>query len=45
MLRDSRDYLMVILFGLPAFALTQCYAGTCGKWGNPPAHDRQRDRG
>ena len=33
MMRDSRDYLMVILFGLPAFALTQCYAGTLREMG------------
>ena len=33
MLRDSQDYLMVILFGLPAFALTQCYAGTLREMG------------
>ena len=33
MLRNSQDYLMVILFGLPAFALTQCYAGTLREMG------------
>ena len=33
MLRDGQNYLMVILFGLPAFALTQCYAGTLRETG------------
>ena len=33
MLKNSQDYLMVILFGLPAFALTQCYAGTLREMG------------
>ncbi len=33
MLRNSQDYLTVILFGLPAFALTQCYAGTLREMG------------
>ena len=33
MLRDAHDYLMVILLGLPAFALTQCYAGTLRETG------------
>ena len=33
MLRNGHDYLMVILFGLPAFALTQCYAGTLRETG------------
>ena len=28
MMREGHDYLMVLLFGLPAFALSQCYAGT-----------------
>ena len=33
MLTNSQSYLMVILFGLPAFALTQCYAGTLREMG------------
>ena len=33
MLRDSQNYLAVMLFGLPAFALTQCYAGTLREMG------------
>ena len=33
MLRDSQSYLAVMLFGLPAFALTQCYAGTLREMG------------
>ena len=33
MLREGHDYLMVILIGLPAFALTQCYAGTLREMG------------
>ena len=33
MLRNSQNYLAVILFGLPAFALTQCYAGTLREMG------------
>ena len=33
MLRQGHDYLMVILLGLPAFALTQCYAGTLREMG------------
>ena len=33
MLRNSQDYLRVILFGLPAFALTQSYAGTLREMG------------
>ena len=33
MLRQGHDYLMVILVGLPAFALTQCYAGTLREMG------------
>ena len=33
MLKYSQDYLTVILFGLPAFALTQCYAGTLRETG------------
>lgn len=33
MLRDGQNYLMVILIGLPAFALTQCYAGTLREMG------------
>ena len=33
MLSDGHDYLMVILLGLPAFALTQCYAGTLREMG------------
>ncbi|MBQ9196122.1 MAG: MATE family efflux transporter [Clostridia bacterium] len=33
MLKQGHDYLMVILFGLPAFALTQCYAGTLREMG------------
>ncbi len=33
MLRNGHDYLMVILLGLPAFALTQCYAGTLRETG------------
>ena len=33
MLRQAHDYLMVILFGLPAFALTQSYAGTLREMG------------
>ncbi|MBQ7656611.1 MAG: MATE family efflux transporter [Clostridia bacterium] len=33
MLKNGQDYLMVILVGLPAFALTQCYAGTLREMG------------
>ena len=33
MLDNGHDYLMVILIGLPAFALTQCYAGTLREMG------------
>lgn len=33
MMRCGQDYLMVILFGLPAFALTQSYAGTLREMG------------
>ena len=33
MLKNAQDYLMVILFGLPAFALAQCYAGTLREMG------------
>ncbi len=33
MLDFSQDYLTVILLGLPAFALTQCYAGTLRETG------------
>ena len=33
MLHNSQNYLMVILFGLPAFAMTQCYAGTLREMG------------
>ena len=33
MLNNGRDYLMVILFGLPAFALSMCYAGTLREMG------------
>ena len=33
MLKEGHDYLMVILIGLPAFALTQSYAGTLREMG------------
>ncbi len=33
MLRNGQSYLTVILLGLPAFALTQCYAGTLREMG------------
>lgn len=33
MMANGHDYLMVILLGLPAFALTQCYAGTLREMG------------
>ena len=33
MLKNGQDYLMVMLFGLPAFALSQCYAGTLREMG------------
>ncbi|MBR6184807.1 MAG: MATE family efflux transporter [Clostridia bacterium] len=33
MLVNGQKYLMVMLFGLPAFALTQCYAGTLREMG------------
>ncbi len=33
MMREGHDYLMVLLFGLPAFALSQCYAGTLREMG------------
>ena len=33
MLQNGHDYLMVILLGLPAFALTQSYAGTLREMG------------
>ena len=33
MLKNGQDYLMVVLIGLPAFALTQCYAGTLREMG------------
>ena len=33
MMRESRGYLTVVLLGLPAFALTQCYAGTLRETG------------
>lgn len=33
MLRFGREYLDVILIGLPAFALSQCYAGTLREMG------------
>ena len=33
MLGEGHDYLMVSLLGLPAFALTQCYAGTLREMG------------
>lgn len=33
MMRNGHDYLIVILLGLPAFALTQCYAGTLREMG------------
>lgn len=33
MLSNGQDYLRVMLFGLPAFALTQCYAGTLREMG------------
>lgn len=33
MLHNGHEYLMVILIGLPAFALTQCYAGTLREMG------------
>lgn len=37
MMRNGHDYLMVILVGLPAFALTQCYAGTLREMGETRA--------
>ena len=33
MMQEGHDYLMVLLFGLPAFALSQCYAGTLREMG------------
>ena len=33
MLTNSQKYLSIMLFGLPAFALTQCYAGTLREMG------------
>ena len=33
MLNNGRDYLIVMLFGLPAFALSMCYAGTLREMG------------
>ena len=33
MLSDGHDYLLVVLIGMPAFALSQCYAGTLREMG------------
>lgn len=43
MLGFGHEYLMVILIGLPAFAVSTSYAGHAARDGrNPPADDRQR---